>query len=78
MPTTYNTEVLERLRGRLESVKRHVDWLRKERRSDWERIYNAEINAGLALGRLAEAENGSGQNRRVPGDCRAVEHSKHG
>ena len=47
---------LERLRAFVKAAPRQLDWLHQYRRADWEARRLAEIDAGLALARLAEAE----------------------
>ena len=56
MSTAYNAKTVDHYRGRLAEIRKRLDWLRKDRRSDWQSIRRAEIDAGLALGRLADAE----------------------
>ena len=49
------TNVINRYRQRLAEIRSRLDWLHENRRSDWRAIHLAEIDAGLMLGRLAEA-----------------------
>ena len=47
---------IERLRGRVESMKRQLDWLQTYCPSDWEAKRLAHIDTRLALSLLAKAE----------------------
>ncbi len=61
---------LERLRARVKGSKRQLDWLHAHRRCDWQAIRAAEIEAGLALGRLAAAEGKLDEHiRETPTEC---------
>ena len=55
--TAVKRETIEFLRSRVKSTKRQLDWLRQNHRGDREARRLAEVEAGLALGRLAEAEH---------------------
>lgn len=54
--TAAERKTIEFLRSRVKATKRQPDWLHQYSRDDWEARRLAEIDAGLALGRLAEAE----------------------
>jgi len=54
--TAVKRETIEFLRSRVKSTKRQLDWLHQYRRADWDARRLAEIDAGLALARLAEAD----------------------
>ncbi len=54
--TAVKRKTIEFLRSRVKSTKRQFDWLHQYRRADREARRLAEIDAGLALGRLAAAE----------------------
>lgn len=56
MNSAADRKTVDHLRARVKATKRQLDWLHQYRRSDWEARRLAEIDAGLALGRLAAAE----------------------
>ena len=55
MPTDFNANVINIYRQRLAEIRKRLEWLHQDRGSDWRAIRLAEIDAGLMLGRLAEA-----------------------
>ena len=54
--TAGDRKTVEHWLARVKATKLSLDWLHANRHADWEARRLAEIDAGLALGRLAAAE----------------------
>lgn len=57
MTDAHTRIIIENLRKRVEYTANRLKWLRRYQQRDRREIHIAEIDAGLALGRLAEVRD---------------------